>query len=136
MLRQHAGDGRIDLDELGHRTEQAYAAQTLGDLDAVVRDLPPAGPATVGNVARGVVVPMSGRGRGLRYTAFRLGIVDSACVAIWALTGGPSHPFADFWPAWPIIGGAAWLSLRAVRRAERQQRVSSFGNFASYRRRR
>jgi hypothetical protein len=137
MLRQHTGDGRLTLEELSSRAENAYQAQTLGELDALVRDLPPTGPVTVTRVAKGVVQPMTKRGGRFRYTIFRWGILDAACVAIWSVTGGPNHPFADFWPAWPIIGGAAWLSLKAVRRAEREHRAANaVGPFAAYRRQR
>lgn len=133
ILHQHAGDGRISLDELSQRTENAYQAQTLGELDALVRDLPPAPPGSrnaVGRVARGVVVPM-GRGKRLRYTAIRLGIVNGGCVGIWLATGGlGAHP-PYFWPAWPLVGSAAWLSLRAVRRAERRERAANMNALAT-----
>ena len=45
MLRQAAGDGRIDLDELDERLEATYAAKTYGELVPITVDLPvPAGP--------------------------------------------------------------------------------------------
>jgi hypothetical protein len=40
-LRQHHAEGRLTLEELTERTERAYAARTLGDLDALGGDLPP-----------------------------------------------------------------------------------------------
>lgn len=39
-LRIAAGDGRIDLSELEDRLDQAYAAKTYGQLQALVADLP------------------------------------------------------------------------------------------------
>jgi len=45
MLRQAAGDGRIDLDELDERLEATYAARTYADLVPITHDLPVAGPA-------------------------------------------------------------------------------------------
>jgi hypothetical protein len=39
-LQKALGEGRIDLDEFGHRAGVAYAAATLAELDAVVADLP------------------------------------------------------------------------------------------------
>jgi hypothetical protein len=39
-LRIAAGDGRIDLTELEDRLDQAYAAKTYGQLQALVADLP------------------------------------------------------------------------------------------------
>jgi hypothetical protein len=40
LLRQAAGDGRIDMDELDERLEAAYAAKTYGDLVPLTADLP------------------------------------------------------------------------------------------------
>ena len=48
LLRDAAGDGRIDLDELDERLEATYAAKTYGDLVPITIDLPahPQQPAT------------------------------------------------------------------------------------------
>ena len=43
VLRQAAGEGRIDLDELDERLEAAYKAKTYGDLVPITADLPVAG---------------------------------------------------------------------------------------------
>ena len=68
LLRQAAGEGRIDLDELGERLEATYAAKTYADLVPITADLPaqagprpvtprpqvpaaPAGPSYSGSVA-------------------------------------------------------------------------------------
>jgi Domain of unknown function (DUF1707) len=40
QLREHYADGRLTLDELNERLDQAFAARTRADLDAVLRDLP------------------------------------------------------------------------------------------------
>jgi hypothetical protein len=39
-LRDHAVAGRLTTDELGERVGSAFAARTLGELDALVADLP------------------------------------------------------------------------------------------------
>lgn len=44
LLREAAGEGRIDLDELGERLEATYAAKTYGDLVPITVDLPASGP--------------------------------------------------------------------------------------------
>nr|BFE78372.1 hypothetical protein GCM10020093_009730 [Planobispora longispora] len=41
QLRVAAGDGRLTMDELGERLEVALAARTYGELEVVLRDLPP-----------------------------------------------------------------------------------------------
>jgi hypothetical protein len=46
VLRQHTVDGRLTLEEFEQRVDEAYAATTRGDLDPVLRDLPPLPPAT------------------------------------------------------------------------------------------
>lgn len=45
FLRQAAGDGRIDLEELDERLEATYAAKVYADLVPLVADLPGAEPA-------------------------------------------------------------------------------------------
>jgi hypothetical protein len=39
-LERHAGAGRLTLDEFAERARVAHCAQTLGELAAVIRDLP------------------------------------------------------------------------------------------------
>lgn len=41
QLRVAAGDGRIDAEELDQRIEAALNARTYGELDALIKDLPP-----------------------------------------------------------------------------------------------
>ena len=43
VLRQAAGEGRIDLEELDERLEATYAAKTYGELVPITADLPVAG---------------------------------------------------------------------------------------------
>ena len=40
VLREACGEGRLSVPELEERLELAYAARTLGQLDALVADLP------------------------------------------------------------------------------------------------
>jgi hypothetical protein len=40
LLRQAAGEGRLDIDELDQRLEQTYAARTYADLVPITLDLP------------------------------------------------------------------------------------------------
>ncbi|HET7690956.1 MAG TPA: DUF1707 domain-containing protein [Nocardioidaceae bacterium] len=46
VLRQAAGEGRIDLDELDERLEATFAARTYADLVPITADLPATGPAS------------------------------------------------------------------------------------------
>src|SRR5262245_17039995 len=45
VLRQAAGEGRIDLDELDERLEATYQAKTYGELVPITADLPVQGRA-------------------------------------------------------------------------------------------
>jgi hypothetical protein len=49
ILRDAAGEGRLDLEELDERLNAVYAAKTYGDLEPITRDLPStsSSPATV-----------------------------------------------------------------------------------------
>jgi Domain of unknown function (DUF1707)/Cell wall-active antibiotics response 4TMS YvqF len=42
ILRDAAGEGRLDLEELDERLNAVYAAKTYGDLEPITRDLPSA----------------------------------------------------------------------------------------------
>ena len=42
QLREHFADGRLTLEELNERLDQAFAAKTTADLNTVLRDLPQA----------------------------------------------------------------------------------------------
>ena len=61
-LRQHHAEGRLTLEELTERTERAYAARTLGDLDALGGDLPPLQWYGMVTLVLLVVLVMSGAG--------------------------------------------------------------------------
>lgn len=50
-LREAAGDGRINLEELEERLTAAYSARTYGELEALTRDLPVSGTGAVPPVA-------------------------------------------------------------------------------------
>jgi hypothetical protein len=49
-LREAAGDGRLDLEELDERLDRAFAAKTYGELAPLTADLP-AGPAGTASAA-------------------------------------------------------------------------------------
>ena len=45
VLREHCAEGRLTAAELGERIDAAHAARTVGELQALTRDLPVRGPA-------------------------------------------------------------------------------------------
>jgi Domain of unknown function (DUF1707) len=60
-LREHYASGRLTLDELNERINNAFAAKTRGDLTAVMHDLPSLRPGTTPPTAG---QPSSGAGWG------------------------------------------------------------------------
>ncbi|HET9007693.1 MAG TPA: DUF1707 domain-containing protein [Actinomycetes bacterium] len=113
-LRQHHADGRLTLEELTERTERAYQARTLGDLDALATDLPPARPPAPAGVAPPAPARAPIPGREAAKAAFQrqalmFGLIALILVAIWALTSFGGY----FWPAWPIFGLAVALGWQA-----------------------
>ena len=44
-LRGHHAAGRLDTDEFAHRVDRCYQAKTVGELDRLLADLPPASAA-------------------------------------------------------------------------------------------
>jgi hypothetical protein len=57
ILRQAAGEGRLDLDELDERLESAYAAKTYADLVPIMADLPLRGSEHLPGPAASPAVP-------------------------------------------------------------------------------
>lgn len=116
LLRRHAGEGRLDLDELEARVERAYHAKTLGELSAIVADLP-ADPPLPPPPGAAPPLPVAARRRprpSLLATAVRFGTIDAACIGAWAASG--AH--GGFWPGWVIFGTAVALGLRASHELE------------------
>ena len=86
-LRTHAGEGRLEVEELEQRIEAALSARTHGDLAEVESDLPR------------LESPRPRR----RSHSFRHDFVAISVLllVIWAATG-----MGYFWPMWPIGGMA------------------------------
>lgn len=99
QLREHYTAGRLTLDELNERLDQAFAARTRADLNAVTRDLPyvngpsagsPAGTsrlaATSGQSGWGGQSSGAGSGTGPRRGLLAgLAYLIPALVAVWGL---------------------------------------------------
>jgi hypothetical protein len=96
-LRDHAGNGRLDPEELEQRLERAYVARRRADLLPLLADLP------------GDERPAPRRRRPQVGQLSPMLVLAVALIAIWALTGA-----GYFWPIWPI--GAIALSSFKHRR--------------------
>ncbi|MGZ4486748.1 MAG: DUF1707 SHOCT-like domain-containing protein [Nocardioides sp.] len=76
VLREAAGEGRLDLDELDARLEAAYAARTYADLVPLTVDLPAHRdqPHVVAGAAGRATTPAGPRARGERHLAILSGM--------------------------------------------------------------
>lgn len=63
-LREHYASGRLTLDELNERVDQALAAKTRGDLNALMTDLPSARPGGSGSPHWSAAGGQAGPGQG------------------------------------------------------------------------
>ena len=124
-LQRHYVDGRLSSDELTDRVRQAMAARTQGDLDALVRDLPPLpppapapapppAPAPTAAVPEPASLERAGAWdrRDVRANAVSYALVMLLLVAIWFFT----TPGGYFWPIWPILGWGFAVAAHALAR--------------------
>jgi hypothetical protein len=88
LLREHAAQGRLTVDELDERLDRVYAARTHAELAPVVADLPAPVPPR----------PVAPR-RPLRPEIVAYLAVNLMLIVIWAATGA-----GYFWPIWPLLG--------------------------------
>jgi hypothetical protein len=102
QLRRHAGEGRLDPEELSERLEGAYAARTRKELSALTADLPRLDPGP-----RAVVKHRRDLGR--HVAAFV--VVNLFLIAIWAASGA-----GYFWPIWPLLGWGLGLASHGSER--------------------
>ena len=112
-LREHAGAGRLDVEELEERVTAAYAARTHGDLAALLRDLP-----SLAHERR-----RESRGERARAEAFEHARVwmriSLLLIAIWAFTG-----FGYFWPIWPVGCWGVFVLFHLLEATRRPRRAA------------
>ena len=107
LLREHAAQGRLTVDELEERLDRVYAARTRGELEPVIADLPAAErpharrPPRRPRVRRDLVPFIA---------------VNLVLIAIWAATGA-----GYFWPIWPLLGWGLGLMGPCTRPGHRRR---------------
>ena len=89
-LRTHAGEGRLELDELEERVELALRARTRGELAALLRDLPR-------------LPGRHERSRGQRAVA-RASAAMALLPLLLAIVLFSAAPPMIAWMGWPILG--------------------------------
>ena len=114
-LRRHAGEGRLDLDELEQRLEAALSARTQSDLEPLLADLPGPRPGRARMTLTRAVAPGS-------VAAALLPLAAAAAIIAWAPHGftwiGWTLGFWWFFAGLPSAGlGFAWCGHRKARRS-------------------
>jgi hypothetical protein len=111
LLRDHAAAGRLTPEELDERLDVAYAARTVGELEALAHDLP----SDAGDAARagaGSPARPAHREAARRRLLQAIGqavLVSAATIAIWLATGADGA----FWPKWAILVSAIRIAFAA-----------------------
>ena len=95
LLREHAAQGRLTVDELDERLDRVYAARTRRRARARRRRPPGPGPGRSGRPPRAA--------RSAPSVAVYLA-VNLLLIVIWAATGA-----GYFWPIWPLLGWGVGL---------------------------
>jgi hypothetical protein len=122
-LREAHAEGRLSLPEFEDRLDSLYKAQTYGEIEPLVRDIPvvrthktPAIVASTGTSAQ----PARRRTKGDKAMAVMWTIWACAVslnLVIWVLVSISNLSLEYFWPIW-VAGpwGAVLLSITLVRR--------------------
>jgi hypothetical protein len=114
-LRDAFADGRLDQPEFSSRLDQLYAVQTYGELEPLVRDLPPVRTYQTPSNVQDVAAPAPGQfperqrnkqtqQHGLRNLGGGFTGVVLINVIIWFVIGlGNGGNWPHFWPVWLLI---------------------------------
>jgi len=97
-IRDHFAAGRLDEDELNERVEAAYAARTMGELNALRVDLP-ALPVTRKQQRAELAERRAELRRQVVQQSGGALVPFAICTGIWAASGAQSN----FWPVWLLI---------------------------------
>ena len=113
VLRQALDEGRLDLSEYDERLQQAYAAKTYGELNALLGDLPGTRPAEPV-----VAVPATGRPSPAAEWLWQVWnswlLTVGITVAVWAVTSITSSDWLYFWPFWVAVPWGLVLVFHTV----------------------
>jgi hypothetical protein len=115
LLREAAGEGRLDIDELDERLEAAYSAKTYGDLVPLTADLP------LGAAQHPFAGSPPGGVPGVPAHRFDTSVAimgGTSRAGLWEI--GPTHT------AFALMGGVA-LDLRQARFTSRETVIHAFG---------
>lgn len=123
-LREAHAEGRLSLAEFQDRLDALYAAQTYGELEPLVRDLPVMrthkAPEVSGKKSSDQATPARRRTAGDKVMAVFWTLwacAVSVNLVVWVLVSVGNGRLEYFWPVW-VAGpwGAILLSIEVVRR--------------------
>jgi len=110
LLREHHAVGRLSAEEFNDRVERVFSARTLGDLDALLSDLPA---IDLYQLPSASIRPARRRGSGPRGPGLRRPADDAlmpARTAPWITWAAVSALLVVIWVALGIlVGGVAWF---------------------------
>jgi hypothetical protein len=112
FLRQSAGEGRLDIEELEQRLEATYAAKTYGELVPLTADLP------AGQTSQPLVTPAQSGAIATRYDSSIAVMSTTNRTGMWEI--GPTHS------AYAVMGGVK-LDLRQALFTSRETVISAYG---------
>jgi hypothetical protein len=122
-LRDAHAEGRLSIEEFNDRLDALYQAQTYGEIEPLVRDIPVMRTHQTPEIVKATNAPPTPKrqdGKALRVMWTIWACAVSLNVMIWLLVslgnGSPEY----FWPAW-VAGpwGAVLLTITAIRRASK-----------------
>lgn len=110
-LRDAFADGRLDQPEFNSRLDRLYSVATYGELEPLVRDLPPVRthntPAVVANAKPapkpGTFPERPKERHPVLAASGGFGSIVALNVLIWTIIGVTSGNFPYFWPVWMLI---------------------------------
>jgi hypothetical protein len=102
-LREAAGYGRLDPDELEERLETALRAKTYGELAVLTSDLPQ-------RPAEAPTREPAWRSEEVRARLATFIVANVVCISVWLFTGQEG----TFWPKWVLLGTGIALFVTLV----------------------
>jgi Domain of unknown function (DUF1707) len=130
LLREHHAAGRLTAEEFSERLDRAFAAKTMGEIDALLKDLPGIDLYRLPDAAltrqprqrQAAVAGAGGRASGAWRAAWGVWLTVSAvCFVVWGLTSAPGYVW-PLWVAgpWGAILACSWLTASASRSSWRR----------------
>jgi Domain of unknown function (DUF1707) len=113
LLREHHGDGRLTPEEFNDRLDRVFEAKTIGELDALLADLPGIDLYRLPAAGIKAAPPGALRSRPARTGSVEprgQGAVSPQRVATWVAWGAISSLLFVTWLGLGLVtGGAAWV---------------------------